>query len=62
MRLRTSNFPTDNNRFKSHTGKTFTCVPLMMTVCAGKLTPHAKVPVDTKTLIIPQLFLSTISG
>ncbi len=26
----------------------YTCVPLMMTVCAGKLTPQAKVAVDTK--------------
>lgn len=27
----------------------YTCVPLMMTVCAGKLTPQANVAVDTST-------------
>jgi hypothetical protein len=26
-----------------------TCVPLMMTVCAGRLTPHARVAVHTST-------------
>lgn len=29
--------------------KLITCVPLIMTVCAGRLTPHAKVAVDTNT-------------
>ena len=27
----------------------YTCVPLMMTVCAGRLTPQASVAVDTST-------------
>ena len=27
----------------------YTCVPLIMTVCAGRLTPQASVDVDTKT-------------
>mmetsp|Transcript_3399 Transcript_3399/g.7067 ORF Transcript_3399/g.7067 Transcript_3399/m.7067 type:complete len:216 (-) Transcript_3399:1040-1687(-) len=31
----------------------YTCVPLMMTVCAGRLTPHASVAVQTSTLMSP---------
>lgn len=27
----------------------YTCVPLMITICAGRFTPHAKVAVDTNT-------------
>ena len=27
----------------------YTCVPFMMTVCAGKFTPQANVAVDTRT-------------
>ena len=32
----------------------YICVPLMITVCAGRFTPHASVIVDTSTWISPR--------
>lgn len=42
----TSNAPNSTQRPFSGL---YTCVPFMMTVCAGKFTPHANVAVDTRT-------------
>jgi hypothetical protein len=42
----TSNAPNSTQRPFSGL---YTCVPFMMTVCAGKFTPQAKVAVDTRT-------------
>ena len=39
----------------------YTCVPLMMTVCAGRLTPHASVAVLTSTWMWPSAKRSSTS-
>ena len=39
----------------------YTCVPLMITVCAGRLTPHASVAVLTSTCVWPSANSSSTS-
>ena len=50
----------DNSVHRPFSGL-YTCVPLMMTVCAGRFTPHASVAVDTSTCTWPPANRSSTS-
>ena len=38
----------------------YSCVPLMITVCAGRFTPHASVAVHTSTFTTPSLNIFSV--